>query len=234
MPISSTLVSRVVADLRPVARWIGRDVSEKRERAQLSLGIPALNAFLHGGLPYGAITEIFGGVSSGRTTLAHMLTSAATRAGEFTAWVDLPNSLDPDCAQRSGANLERVLWVYPVDRVTAFRAVEHVLGAGGFRLVLLDLDGPLQSRSLLPASAWLRLARAAVRRDAAIVVLSASRMAGAFATLSLEACPRRRIFVGESGPCPIFEGATSSLYLRKYRFGPLDTNPVDLFASTRT
>jgi hypothetical protein len=194
--------------------------------------MPALNAFLDGGIPCGAITEIFGGVSSGRTTFAHALTSAATRAGEFAAWVDLPNALDPDCAQKAGVNLDRVLWMYPVDRFAAFRSVEYVLGAGGFRLVLLDLDGPPPSR-LLPASAWLRIARAAVHRDAAIVVLSNSRMAGTFATLSVETRPRRRAFVGEGGPCPVFQGSVSALHLRKYRFGPPGGAPVDFFASIR-
>jgi hypothetical protein len=126
-----------------------------------------------------------------------------------------------------------VLWVYPVDWVTAFRAVEQVLGAGGFRLVVLDLEGSLPSRSWLPTSAWLRMARAATRRDAAIVVLSAARLVGAFATLSLEACPHRRAFAGNSGPCPVFEGGTISLYLRKYKFGPAAATPVEFFASTK-
>jgi hypothetical protein len=165
-------------------------------------------------------------------TFAQALLAAATRAGEFAAWVDLPNSLDPDGAERAGVNLERVLWVYPVDWVTAFRAVEQVLNTGGFRLVVLDLEGQLPSRSWLPTSAWLRMARAAARGDAAIVVLSAARLAGTFATLALEACPHRRAFAGESGPCPVFEGATSSLYLRKYKFGPPGAVPVEFFAST--
>ena len=232
MPTSSTRLSRLIAELHPISLRIRPDAPGKDERRRLPLGIPSLNAFLGGGLPCGAITEVVGGISSGRTTIAQVLTSAATHAGEFVAWVDLPNSLDPDDAQRAGVNLERVLWMYPVDLVAAFRAVEHVLGAGGFRLVLLDLDGPLQSRSL-PASAWLRIARVAVRSDAAIVVLSASRIAGAFATLSLEICPLRRAFVGEGGPCPVFEGAVSSLYLRKYKFGASGGVPVDIFASTR-
>ena len=213
--------------------WIRRDVPERPGHPRLPLAIPALDAFLEGGLLCGVITEIFGKVSSGRTTLAQALLAAATRAGECAAWVDLPNSLDPDGAERAGVDLERVLWVYPVDWVTAFCAVEQVLGTGGFRLVVLDLEDPLRSRSGLPTSAWLRMVRAAARREAAIVVLSAARLAGAFATLSLEVCPHHRAFAGKSGPCPVFEGVTSSLYLRKYKFGPAGVAPVEFFASTK-
>ena len=233
MPKSSALGSCPVAGVPLVVRSAPRAVPGDYRRASFPLAIPEIDALLDGGLPYGAITEVFGDISSGRTTVAHALVSAATRAGEFVAWVDLPNSLDPDSARTAGVSLERVLWISPVDRVTAFRAVEHVLDAGGFRLVVLDLDGPLQSRSLMPVSAWLRVARHAVRCDAAIVVLSTSHIEGAFATIALEVRSGRRAFVGEGGPSPIFEGTTNSIYLRKYKFGPLRAVPVDFFASTR-
>ncbi len=231
MPISPAILTQQGVGSSSVPHWGKRVVQGDPSRARLPSAIPALDALFDGGLPCGAITEVIGGISSGRTTLAHVLTSAATRAGEFVAWVDLPNALDPNCAERAGVDLERVLWVYPTDRRAAFRAVEQVLGAGGFRLVVLDLDGPLPSK-LLPASAWLRMGRAAVHRDAAIVVLSSTRIPGTFATLSLEACANRRVFARESGPCPVFEGGTSFLYLRKSKYGPSCERPVELFAST--
>jgi RecA/RadA recombinase len=201
--------------------------------ARLPLAIPALDAVLGGGLPYGAITEVFGGVSSGRTTLAFALISAAMRAGCFTAWVDLPNALDPNCAQKAGIDLARLLWVCPSDRMMAVRVAEHVLDAGGFRVVVIDLDGATTStQSVFASSVWLRMARAAVRRHAAVVLLAASHVAGTFATLSLEARVQRRFFVGGEGACPLFEGAASSLHLRKYKLGsPVDV-PVDLIATT--
>ncbi len=195
------------------------------------LVLPTLDAILGGGLPCGAITEIFGGVSSGRTTIAQTLISTVTHAGEFAAWIDLPNAFDPDCARTAGIDLERMLWVSPVDRIGAFRAAEQVVNAGGFRVVVLDLDDPSLARSVVPTSAWLRMGRAAACRNAAIVVIGAVDVAGAFATLSLEACPHRRVFAGERGPCPIFEGATSALWVRRFKFGPQPTIPVELFAT---
>jgi hypothetical protein len=86
---------------------------------------------------------------------------------------------------------------------------------------------------MLPASVWLRMNRAAARRDAAVVVLDAVHTVGAFAALSLEVRAGRRMFVGNCGPCPVFAESTSSLLIRRCRFGLADESPFDLVASTR-
>ena len=226
MPVSSPVVNQLVGAL-------GGSVlrrAERRRGIRLATA-PAVDRLLDGGVPRGGITEIVGQASSGRTTLGHTLVASATRAGEYVAWVDVPNALDPESAREAGANLERVLWLHPRDRATAFRAVDQVLSVGGFRLVVLDLDGS-PSRSWVPASAWLRMARVAVQRDAAIVVLGTSSLAGSFATLSLEVQSVRRVFAGHTGPCPIFAGATSAVHLRRRKFGPPVGGSVDLVAAT--
>jgi RecA/RadA recombinase len=196
----------------------------------LPFACPALDAVLGGGLPRGGITEIVGRVSSGRTTLGHTLIASATRAGECVAWVDVPNALDPESIRQAGANVERILWLHPRDRSTALRSVEHVLGAGGFRLVVLDLD-EASSSSWVPVSVWMRLARAALRYDAAVVVLGPSSLAGPFAALSLEVRNVRRMFSDLRGPCPLFEGTVSATFLRRRKDGPPIESPVDLIAS---
>ena len=221
----SALALQLVTKLRPK----GLDLP----RVHLSLTLPKLDAILGGGLPCGAITEIFGGVSSGRTTLAQVLISAVTIAGDFAAWIDLPNAFDPNGARAAGVDLERMLWVSPTDHLAALRAVEHVLDAGGFRVVVLDLDCASGVRSMLPAAAWLRLGRAAACRNAAIVVIATAHAVGTFAALSLEACANRRVFAGEGGPCPVFQGATSSLRIERHKFGPPVTTPVELRASIK-
>ena len=63
------------------------------------------------GLPEGAITEISGVRSSGRTTLFHASLAAATSAGELCALVDGGDSFDPVSAAAAGVRLERLLWV---------------------------------------------------------------------------------------------------------------------------
>lgn len=194
------------------------------DRRRLSLAVPSLDAFLGGGLPLGEITEVFGGLSSGKTTLAHAVVSATIRTGTFAAWIDLPNAFSP---QRSS---DRVLWIAPPDGITALRAAEHVLEAGGFQVLILDLGAPVSSRTTVPVSRWLRMARLAARRDVVILVLSAVHITGPFAALSLEACVQHRRFAGVRGPCPVFQGVESSLYHRRSRYEPLPQSSVGLRA----
>lgn len=203
-----------------------------KERGLLPSAFPALNAQLGGGLPIGAITEIFGTVSSGRTTFAHVVVAGVIHRGGFVAWIDVPNAFDPAGARSAGIDLTRVLWITPHDHVVAVRAVEHVLDAGGFRIVVLDL-GDSSTKPRLPASVWLRMNRAAAQRDAAIIVLDVVRPTGSFATLTLETRASRRIFIGQDGPSPVFEGASSLLRVHKHKFGPPADAPIRVFASMK-
>jgi hypothetical protein len=172
-----------------------------------------------------------GEASSGRTTLVHTLVSAAVNAGELAAWIDLPNALDFDPAQTKGLDLGRLLWVRPCDTPTAFRAAEHVLNVEGFRLVVLDLDLPSRPRPVGSSAVWLRLMHAAVRREAALVVLSQMHQVTTFAGLSLETSRRRSTFEGQNGPCPFFRGMTTGVHLKKCKFGMLAPASLDIFVA---
>ena len=178
--------------------------------------LPVLDALLGGGLPC-TVTELVGARSSGRTALAHALAAATTNAGELVAWVDLPDAFDAEHAVLAGVQLPRLLWVRPQGVRAALRATEHVVAAGGFRLVLLDLD---EQHGGAPAI-WLRLARTATRNGAAVVVLGARRAAGAFASLSLEISRRRACFSPQHEPCPLFHGFDGQVRLCKSRQAPL-------------
>src|SRR5512142_2782397 len=68
-------------------------------------------AELTGGLPRGALSEICGPASSGRTSLLLAALAARTAAGEACALVDVSDSFDPVSAQAAGVDLRRVLWV---------------------------------------------------------------------------------------------------------------------------
>lgn len=228
-PSSATTSQRRAADWFPLTRGLVRGLSA-RGRTRLPLPCSALATLLGGGLPCGVITEVFGTQSSGRTALAHALVSAAIAAGECAAWIDLPNALDPHDSPMAGA--AGVLWIQPADAIAAFRAAEHVIGAGGFRVVVLDLTTPERPPAPVPASIWLRVTRAAVQHDAAVLVLSTTHIVGTFAALSLEAVRRRRTFVGGDGPACLFAGMISALHLRKNKLGPSVSTSVDLVVST--
>jgi recombination protein RecA len=78
--------------------------------ATVTTGIAALDA-LTSGIPRGALTEIYGPASSGRSSVQLALLAEMTRRQEVCALVDVSDSFDPHSAAASGVDLERVLWI---------------------------------------------------------------------------------------------------------------------------
>jgi recombination protein RecA len=74
-------------------------------------GFATLDAVLRGGLPVAGTTEIVGGRSSGRATIAAAYLAERTREGHVCAWVDVAGDLMPEACLADGVDLERVLWV---------------------------------------------------------------------------------------------------------------------------
>src|SRR4051794_9048677 len=83
---------------------------DRRVVESVSTGIPPLDA-LTGGLPRGAITEIFGPVSSGRTSTMISILAEANAGDEVCALVDGNDAFDPKSAAIAGVELNRLLWV---------------------------------------------------------------------------------------------------------------------------
>jgi recombination protein RecA len=86
-------------------------VTKKSEITEVTAtGIPRVDALIQG-LPHGALTEIYGPVSSGRTTLALSFLAEMTRQQQVCTIVDASDSFDPESLAAAGAHLNRVLWV---------------------------------------------------------------------------------------------------------------------------
>lgn len=100
--IEGALAHRIPSALSPQA-LVERRVSPS--------GIAALDDLLGGGLPVGAITELVGTASSGRTSLALSAVAGIQQQDHFAAWVDAGDAFDPESAAASGVLLERLLWV---------------------------------------------------------------------------------------------------------------------------
>src|SRR5260370_41801228 len=83
---------------------------ESRIRETLATGLPALDAIIDG-FPRGAISEIIGPDSSGRTTLVHSLLAAPTAKFEICAYVDTSDSFDPVSATATGLALSPLLLI---------------------------------------------------------------------------------------------------------------------------
>src|SRR5260370_1261011 len=141
---------------------------EFKRRESLATGT-ALDALIQG-FPRGAISEITGPDSSGRTALAYSVLAAATAKLEICAYVDTNDSFDPCSAAATGIALDRLIWVRCGGRAEhAMKAADNLLHAGGFGVVVLDLCHVPQARRI-PLSYWYRF-RLAIENTQAILLL---------------------------------------------------------------
>ena len=94
--------------------FIGRGLEGFQRRSVVELqpsGVAELDVVLGGGFPRGALVELCGPASSGRTSLAFSLLAHATERQETCAFVDVSDSLDPLSLAAAGVELPRLLWI---------------------------------------------------------------------------------------------------------------------------
>jgi hypothetical protein len=185
-------------------------------RHRLPVGLADLDRALGGGLPRGRVTELVGPRSTGRTGLAARIAASATCAGETIAWVDPADALDPEALATAGVRLDRTLWVRPRVPGDALRAAEVLLGAGGFGLVVLDLDAAPR----LPRGYALRLTRAAAATSSTLLLIAPAPVAGLGAALALATRGRRVRWSGGPGRLPLLDGIEAQLTVALSRVGP--------------
>jgi hypothetical protein len=139
-----------------------------------------------GGLPRGSLTEIYGPVSSGKTSILLSTLAGRTRNAEACALVDMQDAFDPNVAQTAGVHLEQVLWVRCRSLEQALRSTDLLLHGGGFGLIALDLaDAPARVVRQVPLNVWFRLRRAVESTPTILLVLSQESNAKTCASLVL-------------------------------------------------
>jgi len=161
-------------------------IREKPAVETLSAGISEVDA-LTGGLPRGAITEIFGPASSGRTSMMFSMLAHATTHDEICALVDINDVFAPAAAAEAGINLDRLLWIRCGGSLeNAFKAADMLLHAGGFGLVILDMADVAgkDARRIIP-SWWYRFRRTVENKPTSIVVMSEEACTRSCAALTL-------------------------------------------------
>jgi recombination protein RecA len=161
---------------------------EKRPAEVISTGVPQIDALTIGGLPRGAMTELFGPASSGRTSFMLSALAHATKHEEVCALVDTSNAFDPKSASQAEMDFNRLLWIRCVNNLEhAFKATDLLLQAGGFGLVILDLgDVPARNAKRIISSWWYRFRRTLEATPTALVVIAEESCVRACAALALE------------------------------------------------
>jgi len=146
---------------------------EKRPVEILPTGVNEIDALVSG-IPRGAITEIAGAVSSGRTSLLLSALAVATRQEETCALVDCNDTFYLWSAKTAQVDLDRVLWVRCNNRLErAFKATDLLLQSGGFGLVVLNLaDVAAKCVRRIISSWWFRFRRSLENTPTALVVIT--------------------------------------------------------------
>jgi recombination protein RecA len=175
---------------RVVAPFNYRD---RQEVVTVSSGIPEIDS-LTGGLPRGALTEIFGPSCSGRTSLLLAALSARTAQEEACALIDGGDAFDPHSAEAAGVELRKLLWVRCRNVEQTLRATDLLLQGGGFGLIAVDLTdiAPRLVRHV-PLDSWFRFRRAVEDTPTILMLLEQESNARSCASLGL------RLEAGASG-----------------------------------
>lgn len=168
-----------------------------------------LGSFL-GGAPRGALAEIAGPATSGRTTLLLSFLAAATSQDEFCALIDVEDQLDPASAEAAGVRLSQLLWIRCGGNVEhALKAADLLAQAGGFGLLAIDLAGtPANAVRRIPLAAWFRLRHAVEGARTALIVIEEQINASSCSAVKIELGRERTLWRGRS-PGKLFEGIAS-------------------------
>jgi hypothetical protein len=152
----------------------------------MSTGLDEIDALVRG-FPRGAITEIYGPESSGRTSMMLSALAHATKHEEVCALVDTNDVLDPKSAANARMDLERLLWIRCAGNLEhSFKAVDLLLQGGGFGLVALDL-GDIQAKEArrIISSWWYRFRRVVENTPTALIVIAQDTCVRSCASLTL-------------------------------------------------
>ncbi len=171
----------------------------------VSSGAAVLDS-LTGGLPRGALTELTGPASGGRTSLLLAALAAASQRQEACALVDASNAFDPASGVAAGVEFSNLLWVRcgagnnlsrrrrsagktisdsPVEQ--ALRVTDLLLQSGGFGLVAIDFsDVPAKMARRVPLTTWFRFRRAVEPTPTMLLLVTRAACAQSCASLLVQ------------------------------------------------
>jgi protein ImuA len=199
---------------------------------RLALGAP-LDAALGGGLPRGALHEIYGGAPGAHGVLLGFAAALAAGLRVPVLWVRQDMSVReggrlhaPGCAEL-GLDPDRLVLVEAADAAGVLRAAEDGLRHAGAGVVIAE---PWGAARVLDLTATRRLAlRAAERGALALLLRPGAEPAPSAAATRWHVAP-----AGSAAPLPFGLGAPAfALELARNRFGPLGQWNVEFDADAR-
>jgi hypothetical protein len=156
-----------------------------------------------GEIPRGALTEIVGPASSGRTSLLYSLLASMTFRHEFCALIDGDDAFDPESAETAGVRLSQVLWVRCGGNVEhALKAADMLTHGGGFGMVAVDLgDASTEALRRIPMAAWFRLRNGVENTRTVLAVMARQLLAHSSSALKIELGRNRTLWQGQLPGC---------------------------------
>jgi recombination protein RecA len=116
----------------------------------ISTGSIALDLALGiGGIPKGRVTEVFGGESTGKTTIAYHVMAAAQANGGTAAYIDAEHALDPEFARKCGVDTDSLIVSQPDFAEQALEICEYLVRSGAIDVVVVDSVAALVPRAEL-------------------------------------------------------------------------------------
>jgi hypothetical protein len=218
LPRSSASTAAVIANLRQA-------ISAQAPRTgvakpPIALGLGSLDAALQGGLPRGKLVEVVG--LSGKMSVTLRALAGATRRGELVALIDAADALDPQAAQQLGVDLARTLWVRVKSGKDGLKALDLLLGAGGFGLVAIYLAGVTGPAASLTRTdqVWPRLTQRAEKAGTTILCVADRPVTGSFAAVTLGCDEGQGIWESAPGGRLRLHSQRTRIAVQRSRLGP--------------
>jgi len=166
------------------------EFARQHGKPAIATGFPALDEALGiGGFPRGAMTEVFGPSSIGKTTLALQWVAHLQGSAMAAAWIDADHTFDAAYAAALGVDLDQIPLMRPESAEEALEMTRQLVLSGALDAVVIDsaaalaprfeleagVDGGAGLHSRVLASGLKPLARAVTKSDTAILFLNQTR-----------------------------------------------------------
>jgi recombination protein RecA len=194
------------------SRWQAAFLMEKEAKSETLLSVV-------GEIPRGALTEIAGPVSSGRTSLLYSLLATVSSKQEFCTLLDVADTFDPESAAAAGVRLSQILWVRCAGNAEhALKAADMLAQAGGFGLVAIDLgDTSEKVVHRIPLAVWFRLRHAVENTRTALIVVGQRIHAHSCSVLKIQLNRSRALWRGQLPGCLLDGFEATAHYIRDHQ-----------------